>query len=158
MRPWRNVESDANALVAAWNDPEVSRWTAVPGRTGLADATRWIEGADKRRESGIAIDLVITSVHDDQQVLGEIGLVVVDPARRWVELGYWTAARHRGQGHASTGLELLTDWTLGALEARLCYARTHPDNPASARVAASAGYDHNGDLPDGAEVWVRQRA
>lgn len=99
---------------------------------------------------------MITSVHDDLQVLGEIGLVVTDRSRRWVELGYWTAARHRGRGHASTGLAQLTDWTLGSLGARLCYACTHPGNPASARVAAAAGYEKNGDLPDGTAVWVRQ--
>lgn len=143
--------------MAAWSDPEIGRWTAVPARTGLADAVRWIEGAAKRRESGIAIDLVVTSTHDDQEVLGEIGLVVVEASRRWVELGYWTAARHRGLGYATTGLDLLSGWTLEALGARLCFVRTHPDNPASGRVAVAAGYDHCGDLDDGTRVWVREQ-
>ena len=40
LRPWR--AADARALAAAWADPEIQRWTAVPDARGVGDAARWI--------------------------------------------------------------------------------------------------------------------
>jgi RimJ/RimL family protein N-acetyltransferase len=36
-------------------------------------------------------------------------------------------------------------------------ARTHPDNPKAARVAAAARMTHSGALESGTMVWVRNR-
>ena len=50
LRPWRL--DDAPALVAAWADPEIQRWTGVPTRRDLAAAERWIAGDADAAASG----------------------------------------------------------------------------------------------------------
>jgi RimJ/RimL family protein N-acetyltransferase len=55
LRPWR--PADAPALAAAWADPDIARWTAVPEDRSVEAAARWIAGWDERRRRGLALDL-----------------------------------------------------------------------------------------------------
>jgi RimJ/RimL family protein N-acetyltransferase len=134
LRPWR--ASDAGALAAAWADPEIQRWTAVPAARAVDDAARWIDGWDARRERGIALDLVICGAADDSAVLGEVGFVVTTTGA--AGLGWWVAAEHRRQGIATRAVTLLAGWCreVAALEP---VADVDPANEASARVARTAG-------------------
>ena len=90
LRPWR-VE-DAAALVAAWADPEIQRWTGVPDRRDLAAAARWIAGDDARRQRGLSLDLVVERLGE---VVGEVGLSSIDRDAGTAEIGWWTAAASR---------------------------------------------------------------
>lgn len=154
LRQWGATPADADALVAAWSDPEIARWTAVPhARSG--DAARWLAGEGIRRDRGIALDLALTEVGAPDVVIGEIGLVLVDPQRRWAEVGYWLFPAWRGTGRATVALGLFTDWVLRDLPMDRLFARTHVDNPRSSAVAVRAGYESGGELPDGTQVWVK---
>lgn len=125
---------DAPALAAAWADPEVQRWTAVPPRRTEADAARWIAGEAERRRRGLALDLVVSPAGGDA-AWGEVGLGPVDwPARR-ANLGWWVAAPARGQGIATRAAVLLATWATTALGLRIDTA-VDPANPASAAIAA----------------------
>src|SRR4029077_5504332 len=74
MRPWG--ANDVGALVDAWSDEEIQRWTRVPERRGEPDALRWIAAEGLRRERGLALDLVISPADQhDATVLGEVGMV-----------------------------------------------------------------------------------
>ena len=154
LRPWGTTPTDDQALVAAWADPDIARYCAVPRSQDLAAANRWIGNEERRRRSGTAIDLVISELGAPQHIGGEVGLVVMDPERRWAEIGYWIAAKARGQGVASAAVSLVGEWTLRNLPIARIVARTHPDNPASATVAERAGFAAAGSLPDGTNVWT----
>ncbi len=158
LRPWGAGEHDADALVAGWADPEVARWTAVPDERSADAARHWIRGEESRRESGVAMDLVIADLHAPHQVHGEVGFAVIDAERRWAELGWWLAAPARGHGRASAATRVFAEWVLRELPIDRLIARTHPDNPAAGRVAEAAGLSHAGDLDSGTLVWVRDRA
>ena len=132
LRPWH--PDDAPALVAAWADPEIQRWTGVPAARDLAAAARWITGDAERRRRGLSLDLVIAR---GGEVAGEVGLSRFDLAGRTVELGWWTAPEHRGVGLASTAAALLARWTEATL-GLTPVARCHPANPASLAVARHA--------------------
>lgn len=133
LRPWR-VE-DAAALAAAWADPEVQRWTAVPARRTEADATRWIAGEAERRRRGLALDLVVSPAgEEDDSVLGEVGLGPIDWAAGRADLGWWVASAARGRGVASRAAVLLATWTVRELRLAV-HVEVDPANPASARVA-----------------------
>ncbi|MEZ5178856.1 MAG: GNAT family N-acetyltransferase [Acidimicrobiales bacterium] len=161
MEAWRcgrgERPRDAATLAAAWADLEVERWTQVPEARSEADAARWVAGEAHRRDRGVGIDLVVTVPGDPGAVIGEVGLAVVEPVRRWAEVGYWVLPEHRGRGRATAALWLFTHWVLTEVPIQRLFARTDPANVASGRVAAAAGYDHVGDLADGTVVWVRDR-
>jgi RimJ/RimL family protein N-acetyltransferase len=157
LRPWGSDPRDPATLAQAWADPEVDRWTQVPDARTEADAGRWIAGEARRRDRGSAVDLVVTVPGDPAAVLGEVGLVVVEQQRRWAEVGYWVVPGHRGRGIASAALSVFSHWVLAELPIERLFARTHPANVASQRVAAGAGYGRAGDLADGTVVWVRDR-
>ncbi len=145
LRPW--VASDRDALLAAWADSEVQRWTALPDDISPDAAVRWIAGGRQRCEEGQALDLVGVSV-DDGRVLGEVGLSAFDVDRRAARIGWWTAAPERGRGVATAMVRAMTDWALGGpLHLRVLVAEVDPANPASAAVARAAGYELLGEVP-----------
>lgn len=155
LRPWGSTPTDAAALAEAWADPEVARWNAVPADAGPEAAARWIAGEGIRRDAGVALDLVITDAEDRTAVLGEVGLVVVEPERRWAEVGFWVLADHRGSGLATSALDLFSGWVLANQPVKRLFARTRAENVAAAAVARGAGYGSAGELEAGVEVWVR---
>lgn len=144
LRPWRSP--DAEALVEAWADAEIGRWTSVPPRTDLAYAQMWIGGEAERRERSLAIDLVVVPLADPADVWGEVGLwdlgpnTGAGPRTRQAEVGWWVGADHRGRGVATRALLLFSAWALDALALGRLVARTQLQNPASTRVAQHAGF------------------
>lgn len=139
LRPWHL--DDAAALVAAWADPEIQRWTGVPEDRGRSAVERWIAGDARRRRRHLSLDLVIDR---GGAVAGEVGLSDLDRAAGSAAIGWWTAPAHRGAGVASRAAALLARWTEAAL-GLTPVARCDPANPASlavarhAQVATSAG-------------------
>ena len=163
LRPW--TADDRDALVAAWVDPEVRRWTAVPDDVSLDAAARWIAGDRCRRAEGVALDLVGVSV-EDGQIIGEVGLSAFDAGRRAARIGWWTAAPERGRGVAKAMVRAMTDWAHnGSLALRVVVAEVDPANPASVAVARAAGYEllgkvsgqfTDGSVNDGRLVFASQ--
>jgi RimJ/RimL family protein N-acetyltransferase len=133
LRPWR--ADDAPALVAAWTDPEIQRWTGVPPQHDLRAATRWIAGDEARRRRWLSLDLVAERAGE---VAGEVGLSSIDREARTADIGWWTAVAHRRQGVARTAVRLVARWAEADLGLTLT-ATCHPANPASIAVARRAG-------------------
>jgi ribosomal-protein-alanine N-acetyltransferase len=154
LRPWRDEPGDAAALAAAWHDPEVAAHSSVPRHASPEAARRWIAGDADRRARGLALDLVVGPPGGDE-VWGEVGLRGVDHDVGRAEAGWWLAPAARGRGVAAAALALLAGWALGPpLGLRQVWARIAPDNEASARVAAAAGFRRLG-VAGGTEVWSR---
>ncbi len=148
LRPWRI--DDAPVLVTAWADPDVVRWTGVPEDRDLVAAERWIAGDPARRQRGVSLDLVIAAAG---VVVGEVGLVGFSGPSSTAEVGWWLAQEHRGQGHASQAVRLLTDWAVDELCVEGLVARCHRANPASGAVARRAGFVGPEPASDQIEIW-----
>jgi RimJ/RimL family protein N-acetyltransferase len=134
LRPWS--AHDVDALVAAWEDEEIQKWTLVPEQRGSDHALRWIAAEQLRRDRGLALDLVISPAGaDDRAVLGEVGVVPLAGGPSRAELGWWVAAPHRRQGIATRAVGLLADWLRTELEFTDLFAEVDPENPASVWVA-----------------------
>src|SRR3954469_25790130 len=86
LRTWS--AHDVDALVAAWNDEEIQKWTRVPAQRGPDDAQRWIASEELRRDRGLALDLVISPSGGDD-VLGEVGMLPLAGGPSRAELGWW---------------------------------------------------------------------
>lgn len=150
LRPW--VIGDAQTLVDAWSDAEIARWTGVPAQHDLAAAERWIAGDVARRQRGLSLDLVIT-IGTGGVIVGEVGLTAFDPVDSTAAIGWWLAADHRGQGHASRAVSLFTDWAVQELAVERLVARCHRANPASGAVARRAGFVGPEPEAEQIEIW-----
>ena len=135
LRAWS--VGDAGALAAAWVDPEVVRWTAVPAEHDEAAARRWIGGEARRRQRGLALDLVIDVAGT---VAGEVGLAAFDPSHRTAEVGWWVAAPHRGRGLATEAVRAVASWATTELDLDGLVARCQAANAPALGVARSAGF------------------
>ncbi len=134
LRPW--TVDDAPALVAAWADPDVGRWTGVPARCDEAAARRWITGEEDRRARGLALDLVIEV---DGEVVGEVGLADIDPEPGTAEIGWWVAPSHRGNGLASEAANLVAEWAVEELCIETVLARCQRGEPRVGARGAGGG-------------------
>ncbi|MEY2452763.1 MAG: hypothetical protein QOD92_2337 [Acidimicrobiaceae bacterium] len=134
LRPWS--AHDVDALVAAWSDEEIRKWTRVPAQRDAEAALRWIAAEHLRRDRGLALDLVISpAALGDDTVLGEVGMVPLAGGPSRAELGWWVAAAHRRQGIATRAVGLFGGWLQQALAFTDLFAEVDPDNPASVWVA-----------------------
>lgn len=151
LRPWS--PDDADALVEAWADPEVQRWTGAPEHPDRSRAAAWIRRTQDLRTSGRSLDLVIDV---DGEVAGEVGLVPGTEGRaRAGEIGWWLLPRHRGQGLAAEAVRAFVAWSLdpGGLGLDHVEAWCDTANPRSGRVAGAAGFE----LVDRSDVDGRER-
>jgi RimJ/RimL family protein N-acetyltransferase len=151
LRPW--AVDDAEALAAAWADPEIACWTAVPAIRDVATARRWTSGEAERRARGLALDLVIDR---GGAVVGEVGLAGFTD--RTAEIGWWVAEPARGEGLATWAAARLAHWALAALPVHEIVAVCADANPASGAVAAAAGFvPTERAAPDGSTAWILGR-
>lgn len=143
LRPW--VASDAADILVAVTDPDIARWNASAIRT-LGDAADWIA----RRADWSGGDHVSLAVVDalTGELVGSVSLHQIDRDQGDAEIGYWVVPAGRGRGIASGAVAALCRWAFRQLpidRIELCHA---VENPASARVAAKAGFTQEG--------WLRQ--
>ena len=137
LRPWG--APDVGALVAAWADPEIQRWTRVPELRGPDDALRWIASEQLRRDRGLALDLVISPADPgDSTVLGEVGVVPLAGGPSRAELGWWVGPDHRRQGIATRAVGLFAGWLRTTLGFDDLFAEVDLGNAPSVWVAESA--------------------
>ena len=92
--PWQ--AGWAQALLAAWVDPDIARWNPVPPEPTLELAQSWIRGTADQNEASIGIDVVLARAAD-AALAGEVGLQV-DPTQGIAEVGFWLAEGFRGKG------------------------------------------------------------
>jgi RimJ/RimL family protein N-acetyltransferase len=149
LRPWRT--DDVPALVEAYRDPALRRWT-----TGTVDdeagAARWVGVQERGWAAGDRFGFAVLETWPgaEHRPAGHVVLKDVAPGKPSAEVGYWTVAHARGRGVASRALEALTGWAfdlLGPGGLRRLELLHQVDNPASCRVAGKSGYALDRILP-----------
>jgi ribosomal-protein-alanine N-acetyltransferase len=152
LRPW--ATTDVPALVAAWSDPEMSRWMHETRPFEAEQALTFIDDAAAHLSAGKSIALAIADESTDQAV-GSVTLHVWGQ-RHW-NVGYWVAADHRRHGLATEAVTKLSRWAFTANPdlARLSLY-TLPGNEPSQKVAERAGFQREGLLRRWGEVTGEQ--
>ena len=86
LRPRR--PEDADAIVAACQEPEIFRWTRVPSPYTRAHAEEWLAQSDPSQARLLAVDA-------DDRLPGSFSVMEIDRGRGYGEIGsgYWVAAR-----------------------------------------------------------------
>jgi RimJ/RimL family protein N-acetyltransferase len=104
----------------------------------------FIQRQHARIERGEGVSLAIAQARDDQA----IGLVwlAVRPRPGVTGLGYWVIPSARRHGHGTRAVRLASDWALRRPQARRVEAWVEPQNQASQRLLAAAGFAREGVL------------
>jgi RimJ/RimL family protein N-acetyltransferase len=144
LRAWR--DSDADAIVAACQDPEIARWTQVPEPYGLVDAEAYLLERYHSLHAGATAPFAIVAADDPDLLLGSIAFVRFAWEHARGEIGYWLAPQARGAGHATRALRLIGGWGLETLGLRRLELFAATGNAPSQRVAQRAGFTREGVL------------
>lgn len=136
LRPWR--DSDAAAVTAACQDPEIVRWTRVPENYSEADARAFLLYRHDSLLAGTTAPFAIAS--RDGRLLGSVSLLRLDWRHLRGEVGYWLAAHARGAGHATRAVRLICAWGFASLALERIDLLAATGNYASQRVAERCGF------------------
>jgi RimJ/RimL family protein N-acetyltransferase len=141
LRPW--CDRDAEALLEAYRDPVLRRWTSRPV-TSPADARAFVRRSRQGWAAGRTFSFaVLEAAPQGERLVANVVLKEVVPGRPDAEVGYWTAAPARGRAVAPRALDAVTAWAftrfaaVGLTRLELLH-QVH--NPASCRVAQKSGY------------------
>jgi RimJ/RimL family protein N-acetyltransferase len=141
--------SDVDAVHAACQDPEISRWTSVPSPYTRDDAAEFVERISPQgwREDTLYNFGVFT--RDGGALVGSTGLVrlgqLTAPARQ-AELGYWTAKEQRGRGHTAEAGLAVCRWAFTHLGAERLEWYAEAGNEGSRAVALRIGFVMEGTV------------
>jgi RimJ/RimL family protein N-acetyltransferase len=139
LRPWR--PDDADAVLAACQDPEIQRWTQVPVPYTRADAEGFVgEIAARTAAEGGALFAVVDRASGE--LAASIGLF--PPIDGWAAIGYWTAAASRRRGLTAEALDVLARWAFDDRGLHRVELHVDPANAGSRAVAARAGFREEG--------------
>ncbi|MEV5149529.1 GNAT family N-acetyltransferase [Streptomyces sp. NPDC052727] len=141
LRPWQLTDADADALLAAGQDPDISRWNLF-SLADRAEARARIERIHARRRAETGAIWAIAP--RGGAAVGLAGLNDVDLAAGTAEILYWVLPPARGTGLAVQAARRLSRWALDDLGLHrliLCHSVA---NPASCRVAEKAGFSYEG--------------
>jgi RimJ/RimL family protein N-acetyltransferase len=142
LRPWQ--PADADAVLAACQDPELQRWTQVPvpyrrehadEYVGVTSPAGWAAGT----HAHFAVLDATTA-----RLLGSMSLGGI--AAGAAEVGYWCVPGERGHGVMTDALGAVCRWGFGRLGLQRVTWLAHVGNDASRRVAEKAGFQLEGTL------------
>ncbi|MFF4324986.1 GNAT family N-acetyltransferase [Streptomyces sp. NPDC001591] len=142
LRPWR--DSDADALVAAAQEPGIRHWNRL-FVASKEEARERIKRMRERWQSEQSATWAIARPGGGQ-ALGLIGWGDIDLQGGSAEILYWLLPDGRGRGAVVEATQRLSRWAfedLGLHRLRLCHAVA---NTASCRVAEKAGYSLEGTM------------
>ncbi|MFH8370380.1 GNAT family N-acetyltransferase [Streptomyces sp. NPDC018031] len=147
LRPFQ--PSDAPAVHAACQDPEIPRWTRVPSPYTPEHAADFVGRLSPEGwRDGTGYDLAVTT-RDGGLLVGAVGLVRLtglDTDERQAELGYWTVKEHRGRGYTAEAARALAVWAFTELGVERLEWLAETGNVGSRAVALKVGFRMEGTL------------
>ncbi|MCO1593627.1 GNAT family N-acetyltransferase [Micromonospora sp. RHAY321] len=146
LRRW--CADDLDALLAAYRDPVLRRWTRVPATTA-AEGRQWLDRVRDDWDDGSRYSFaVLEDGADGPRLVANVVLKGAAPDRPAAEVGYWTASWARGRGIAPRAVTMVSRWAFDRFEALERLDLLHQvDNVASCRVAQKSGYLFQEVLP-----------
>jgi [ribosomal protein S5]-alanine N-acetyltransferase len=126
-------------------DPLIPLITSVPSTPDASAAQSFITRQLARLRNGEGYSFAIADSTTDE-AFGQIGLWLLNLAQGRASVGYWVAARHRGQGVASRALGMISTWGLDLPGVHRLELYVEPWNETSWRTAERVGYEREGLL------------
>ena len=136
LRPWQ--ASDADAVIAAFADPEIQRWH-TRRVDSTAEAAEWIDAWSPRWQAETDAGWAMASVNSGE-ALGQIGLRTIRLGPGEAQISYWMRPEARGNGYTTAACQALTDWAFSVVGLHRIFILHSVHNAASCAVADKAGY------------------
>ncbi|MEU8421163.1 GNAT family N-acetyltransferase [Micromonospora sp. NPDC048835] len=146
LRPWH--EDDLDALLDAYRDPVLRRWTQRP-LTNPTECRQWLARTRQDWADGSRYAFaVLEDQADGPRLVANVVLKGITPQRPTPEVGYWTASWARGRGVAPRAVTALSRWAFDRFPEVARLDLLHQvDNVASCRVAQKCGFVFQEVLP-----------
>jgi RimJ/RimL family protein N-acetyltransferase len=139
-------ETDSEAMLAVYGDPEVMRY--IPGGAlSLAVVQATLdEYAQEQQARGFSSWALLE--RSSNRLIGDVGFRIFDPTDD-VELGYTLARDTWGRGYATEAGEACVRYGFDVLGVEKIVADVDPANAGSIRVLEKCGLQRTGTLDDG---------
>ena len=144
LRPW--VEADVPAITSACRDGDIAWWLdQIPQPYSEGDARAYVAMTRRGWKEGSLAAFAVTDAATGE-VMGSIGVHLLDADNGVAEVGYWVRSASRGRGVATRATVLAAGWVLGTPGLHRLQLRADDRNTASQRVAERAGFHREGIL------------
>jgi RimJ/RimL family protein N-acetyltransferase len=143
LRPYR--DDDADALLALYGDPVVTRWWSHEPWTDRQQATDYLERMRRDRANSEFYPWAIASNVGDS-LIGTAALYEIDRTHQRGMIGYAVLPSMQGRGYVHEALGLLIGFAWTTLDLQRIEADTDPENIASRRVLERLGFTHEGSM------------
>jgi RimJ/RimL family protein N-acetyltransferase len=144
LRPVAPADAEDTFLLHGVDD--VIRTSVPPVSPDFEQVRTRCEQAEYMWLAGIRADFAIRDTESGSYA-GEIGLVYNEPQLQQAQLGYSIAPAWRRRGYATRAVRLVRDWAFEHTDIVRLAAGAAPDNVASQRVLAAAGFTREGLHP-----------
>lgn len=136
LRRWHRA--DADTLVDIYARADSDLLNNIPDDLSLAGAQTWLDWAGGAEDDGSAVALAI--VDGDESPVGNVMATSIDQRNSTAWISYWLDPSARGQGLAAAALRSFVDYLHDEHNVYRLELGYRLNNPASAAVAASAGF------------------
>lgn len=136
LRRWHR--DDADTLVDIYTRADSDLLNNIPDDRSLAGAQAWLGSVALAEAEGSSVALVI--VDGDQSPVGNVMATSIDRRNSTAWISYWLDPSARGQGIAAAALRSFVDYLHDEHDVYRLELGYRVNNPASAAVAASAGF------------------
>jgi RimJ/RimL family protein N-acetyltransferase len=141
LRAWS--DTDAAAIAAMMEEPEIAQWTQAPSPYREGDAIQWLALHPALRRRGEELPLAVVDVQSGE-LAGSISVRFRGEGRG--EFGYLLAANARGRGLGTRALRMFAEWTFETHAVDRLEVLVQPDNTRSLAMAERAGFVREGVL------------
>ena len=135
-------------------DPLIPQFTTVPANYTLEMAESFVNTTTKQlftqHKSMVLAFSIAKSVSpnaitvEGETFLGTIGIHGIEEDNHIAEIGYWLNKEIRGNGFATTGIKMLTNFAFESIGFRRLAGLVDHQNEASKKALLGAGYQHEG--------------
>lgn len=152
LRPF--TLADAPDVCRLAGEREVADTTlTIPHPYEAEMAEAWIAGHEEQFAQGAGMTCAMTE-REGGVLVGAIGLVL-QPAHRRAEMGYWVGTPYWGQGYCTEAARAVLAYAFEVLALHRVWACHFARNPASGRVMQKIGMTREGRLREHLNRWGR---
>ncbi|MEE4542246.1 GNAT family N-acetyltransferase [Streptomyces sp. V4-01] len=147
LRPLR--PSDAGAVHAACQDPDIPRWTSVPSPYSREHAESFVARTcpEGWRDDSVYNFGVFTRAGGTLTgTMGLLRLAHLAAPDHQAELGYWTVKEQRGRGYTTEAARAVCDWAFDSLGVERLEWYAEAGNEGSRAVALKVGFVMEGTI------------
>jgi [ribosomal protein S5]-alanine N-acetyltransferase len=136
----RRIEQrDVSGLHACFGDQEAMRFWNFPASRTPADTEKTLAWLAKTTSPYDHLAWAIADQAKDQ-CIGMVNYHHREARNKRLELGYFIAPRHQGQGFGTEAVQSVLDYCVGRLGVHRVQAFIHPDNRPSIRLVERLGF------------------